>query len=429
MSASSVTVFQQASSSLPAAEAIRQQFPLLRQTVNGFPLAYLDNAATSQKPEAVLEAMDRFYREENANVHRGVHTLSQRATDRFEDARSKVRTFLNAREEREIVFTKGCTEAINLVAHSFLKPRLREDGVVLLSAMEHHSNIVPWQLIGARTIPIPIDDQGEILLEEYERLLDEHAVQMVGIVHVSNSIGTVNPVAQMVRLAHQRGIPVLADGAQAGPHLSIDVQALDVDFYTLSCHKHYAPAGIGVLYGKAEHLEKMPPYQGGGNMIHTVSFDKTTYADIPARFEPGTPNLGGVIGLGAAIDWIGSLSGEDTLRGRLESAMFELHRREAELIRYAQERLEEIPGVRVVGRARERAGSISFVADFAHPHDLGTILDSEGVAIRAGHHCCMPLMKRFKVPATARASFAAYSTAQEVDQMANAVRKAKEMLG
>lgn len=415
-------------SALSTAEAIRQQFPLLKQTVNGRPLAYLDNAATSQKPEAVLEAMDRFYREENANVHRGVHTLSQRATDHFEAARCKVQTFLNAREDREIVFTKGCTEAINLVAHSFLKPRLREDGVVLVSTMEHHSNIVPWQLVGARTVPIPIDDQGDILLDEYERLLDEHPVQMVGIVHVSNSIGTVNPVAQMVRLAHQRGVPVLADGAQAGPHTSVDVQALDVDFYTLSCHKHYAPAGVGVLYGKAEHLASMPPYQGGGSMIYTVSFERTTYADIPAKFEPGTPNLGGVVGLGAAIDWIGSLSDEDTLRGRLETAMAELHSREAELIRYAQAELEGVPGVRVVGKAKDRAGSVSFVADFAHPHDLGTILDSEGVAIRAGHHCCMPLMKRFGVPATARASFAAYSTRAEVDQLVDAVRKARSIL-
>ncbi len=417
---------------LPFGQEIRDQFPVLSQEVYGKPLAYLDNAATSQKPLAVIEAMDRIWRCDNSNVHRGVHALSQRATKDFDRARQSVKTLLNAASEMEVVFTKGCTEAVNLVAHSFLRPKLQPGDVILVTTMEHHSNIVPWQILaeekGAIVLPIPITDEGEVDLEGYADLLHQHPVKMVGLVYVSNSLGTINPAKQMVAMAHSAGAFALVDGAQAGPHIAIDVQDLNADFFTLSCHKIYAPTGVGVLYGKLAHLEAMPPYQGGGDMIRTVSFEKTTYAEVPSKFEAGTPNIGGVIGLGAAIKWLASLSPSPDLRTSLVETMAKIHDHEVGLMRYAADLLSEIPGVQLRGTSKEKAGIVSFTTSFAHPHDLGTILDHEGIAIRAGHHCCMPLMKRLGVPATARASFALYNTAEEAERLAKAVIKAREMM-
>jgi cysteine desulfurase / selenocysteine lyase len=409
------------------ARSVRDDFPLLRREVRGKPLVYLDNAATSQKPEPVLRALDLFYREENANIHRGVHHLSQEATAKFDAARERVRRLLNAAETREVIFTKGCTEAINLVATSWGRQNLRPGDEILLSTMEHHSNIVPWQMVaeatGALVRPIPITDEGEIDLEAYVSMLSERT-KLVGIVHVSNSLGTVNPVRRMAEMAHAVGAKVLVDGAQGGPHIRIDVQDLDADFYTLSCHKIYAPTGVGVLYGKAALLEAMPPYQGGGDMIRTVSFDGTTYADLPAKFEPGTPNIAGVIGLGAAVEYLEGLGG-----GSLDDAFAFVHDQERRLAREAERRLAEIPGLTLWGTAPEKAGIVSFTLDFAHPHDVGTILDSEGIAIRAGHHCCMPLMRRFEIPATARASFAFYNTDAEVEALVRGVQRVRELFG
>lgn len=416
---------------------VRQDFPILSTFVGGRPLCYLDNAATSQKPKAVIESQERFWKTQNANVHRGVHHLSQIATREFDKARESVRVLLNARSLKEVLFTKGCTEGINLVAHGLtLNRHLGEGDTVLLSTMEHHSNIVPWQLaaerVGANVVPIPVSDAGEIDLDAYAVLLKEHRVKVVGVVHISNSLGTVNPVREMVRMAHEAGALVLVDGAQAGPHTLIDVQEIDADFYTLSCHKIYAPTGVGVLYGKQALLESLPPYQGGGDMIRTVSFEKTTYADLPAKFEAGTPNIAGVLGLGAAIQYIGSLGGteaEGDLRMRLGSAFEAIRYQESLLTRRATEKLLELGGVRITGTAKEKAGIVAFTLDGAHPHDIGTILDQQGVAIRAGHHCCMPLMKRLGVPATARASFAFYNTEEEVDAFIAATLRVKEMFG
>lgn len=444
-------------STIPLGQAVRGDFPILSVSARGKPLVYLDNAATSQKPSFVIKAIDSYWTEANANVHRGVHFLSERATERFETARETVRRFINAREVEEIIFTKGCSEGINLVATCLARtalgasatgtkggrpdhetlPKIDAEDVILVSTMEHHSNIVPWQMLGEQTgaivKPIPITDDGEIDMEAYDALLNEDRVKVVAIVHISNSIGTVNPVKQMSKMAHEVGALVLVDGAQAGPHWLVDVQDVDADFYTLSCHKIYAPTGIGVLYGRRALLEAMPAYQGGGSMIRTVSFEETTYAGIPAKFEPGTPNIAGVVGLGAAIEYLENLGsgiadrGSEKNRTALTRTMHAIHAHEREIAGRAEKLLSEMPGVRLVGTAAEKAGIVSFVIEGVHPHDIGSVLDAEGIAVRAGHHCCMPLMKRFGIPATARASFSFYNTMDEADALVAGVKKVKEM--
>ena len=396
---------------------LRQDFPILRQTVNGKPLVYLDNAATSQKPQCVIDCEAHYYAALNANIHRGVHTLSQLATDAYEAARDTVQRLINAARREEIVFVRGTTEAINLVAASYGQ-RLRPGDEILISAMEHHSNIVPWQLACERTGAIlrvaPINDAGELLLDAFERLLGPRT-RLVAVTHLSNALGTVNPVRYLIELAHARGIPVLVDGAQAVPHLNVDVQALDCDFYAFSGHKLYGPTGIGVLYGKAALLDVMPPYQGGGDMIREVTFRKTTYNELPFKFEAGTPNIAGVIGLGAAIGYVSAI-GLDAIAAH-----------EQALLAYATGQAAQIAGLRIIGTAADKASILSFVLDGVHPHDAGTILDLEGVAVRAGHHCAMPVMERFGVPATVRASFALYNTREEVDALFRAVRKSREV--
>jgi cysteine desulfurase / selenocysteine lyase len=400
------------------AEKIRQDFPALGTKVHGKPLVYLDSAATTQKPKAVLDAMLRYYAEENANVHRGVHLLSQVATQAYESGRTRIRQFLNAAHDREIIFTRGTTEGINLVAQTYGRRYLKAGDEVLITAMEHHSNIVPWQMIceekGAALRIVPINDAGELLLDEYRRLLSERT-RLVAVTHVSNALGTVNPVQDMIMLAHAKGIPVLVDGAQAVPHMPVDVRALDCDFYAFSGHKLFGPTGIGVLYGKAELLEAMPPYQGGGDMISAVSFEKTIYNTLPYKFEAGTPHIAGVIGLAAAIDYVEQI-------GRDQIAVHE-----QELLDYGTELLTAVPGLRLIGTAREKAGVLSFTLDGIHAHDIGTILDMEGVAVRAGHHCAMPVMKRFGVPATARASLAFYNTRADLDALAKGIHKVIEV--
>jgi cysteine desulfurase/selenocysteine lyase len=399
-------------------EKLRQDFPALRQKVRGKPLIYLDNAATSQKPQAVIDTIARYYLSENSNVHRGVHFLSDLATQAYEGARIRVRQFLNATHDREIIFTRGTTESINLVAHSFGRSRLRAGDEILISAMEHHSNIVPWQMVceekGARLRVIPINDAGELILEEYERLVSDRT-KLVSVVYVSNALGTINPVRQIIALAHRRGIPVLLDGAQAAPHLRVDVQELDCDFYAFSGHKLFGPTGIGILYGKTDLLEAMPPYQGGGDMISAVTFEKTIYNSLPYKFEAGTPHIAGAIGLGAAIDYVQRI-GLDRIAAY-----------ENDLLAYGTELLSALPGLRIIGAAREKAGVLSFVLEGIHAHDIGTILDHEGIAIRAGHHCAMPVMKRFGVPATARASLAFYNTREELDALAKGLHKVIEV--
>jgi cysteine desulfurase/selenocysteine lyase len=399
-------------------EKLRQDFPALRQKVRGKPLIYLDNAATSQKPQAVIDTIVRYYLSENSNVHRGVHFLSDLATQAYEGARIRVRQFLNAAHDREIIFTRGTTESINLVAHSFGRSRLRAGDEILISAMEHHSNIVPWQIVceekGARLRVIPINDAGELILEEYERLVSDRT-KLVSVVYVSNVLGTINPVRQIIALAHRRGIPVLLDGAQAAPHLRVDVQELDCDFYAFSGHKLFGPTGIGILYGKTDLLEAMPPYQGGGDMISAVTFEKTIYNSLPYKFEAGTPHIAGAIGLGAAIDYVQRI-GLDRIAAY-----------ENDLLAYGTELLSALPGLRIIGAAREKAGVLSFVLEGIHAHDIGTILDHEGIAIRAGHHCAMPVMKRFGVPATARASLAFYNTREELDALAKGLHKVIEV--
>jgi len=392
----------------------------LRQLVNGKPLVYFDNAATSQKPQAVIDAMVRYYESVNSNIHRGVHYLSERATQAYEEVRVKVRDYVHAADQREIIFVRGATEAINLVAHSFGRRYDRAGDEILISAMEHHSNIVPWQILceelGAKLIVIPMNDRGELIFEEFERLLTEKT-RIVAVTHVSNALGTINPVKEMIARAHARGIPVLVDGAQAVPHMRVDVQDLDCDFYAFSAHKMFGPTGVGVLYGKSKWLEEMPPYQGGGDMIRSVTFEKTTYNDVPYKFEAGTPNIGGGIGLGAAIDYLHEID-LDAIR-----------RFEDELLDYATAKLLAIPGVKIIGTARKKAGVLSFTMEGIHPHDIGTILDVEGIAIRTGHHCAQPVMKFFGVPATARASFAFYNTKEEVDAFIRALYKVIEVLG
>ncbi len=397
---------------------VRKDFPILKQTVHGKPLVYLDNAATTQKPQVVIDAIHRYYSTENSNIHRGVHYLSEQATRDYEDARKKVQHFINAPKEREIVFVRSTTEAINLIAQSYGRHFLKKGDEIVVSAMEHHSNIVPWQMLceqtGAKLQVIPIDQDGELLLEEFERLLNART-RLVSVAHVSNALGTVNPVKDMIREAHKREIPVLVDGAQAAPHMKIDVQELGCDFYAFSGHKLFGPTGIGVLYGKASLLEAMPPYQGGGDMISLVTFEKTHYNVLPYKFEAGTPNIAGGIGLGAAIDYLNGLG------------MEAVEAYENQLLSYALESMSTLSGVQLIGTPKQRAGVISFNLDGIHAHDVGTILDQEGVAIRAGHHCAMPVMQRFGVPATARASFAFYNTKDEVDTLVRAIHKVQEV--
>ncbi len=399
-------------------ERVRQAFPILAQRIYGKPLVYLDSAATSQKPQAVIDAMSRFFLEENANVHRGVHYLSVRATEAYEQARAKVQRFLNAEHVEEIVFVRGTTEAVNLVAQTYGKTHVRAGDEVLISAMEHHSNIVPWQMLceqtGARLRVAPIDDAGELLLDELERLIGPRT-KLVAITHVSNVLGTVNPIRRIVELAHARGARVLVDGAQAAPHLKIDVRELGCDFYALSGHKMYGPTGIGVLYGRRELLEAMPPYQGGGDMILSVSFEKTLYNKPPQRFEAGTPNMAGAIGLGAAIDFLGELGPEA------------IAAHEQAVLAYAQRVLAAVPGLRLIGTAKDKVGVLSFVLDDIHPHDIGTILDREGIAIRTGHHCAQPLMQRFGLAATARASLGCYNSERDIDALLAGLAKVQEL--
>jgi len=398
----------------------RLDFPILDQKVNGRPLVYLDNAATSQKPRAVIEALERYYSHDNSNIHRGVHALSQRSTAAYEEARSKVRRFINAGEDREILFVRGTTEAINLVAQSYGRSSFKAGDEIILSTMEHHSNIVPWQLLceekGTVLRIIPINDRGELLLEEYEKLLGSRT-RFVSVTHLSNALGTINPVRRIIELAHRWNAPVLLDGAQAVPHMKVDVRDLDCDFYAFSGHKLYGPTGIGVLYGKARLLESMPPYQGGGDMISSVSFEKTTYNRLPYKFEAGTPHIAGPIALGTAIDYLDGIG--------LEA----VGAHERDLLAYATEAVSGIRGLRVVGTAAEKAGILSFVMDGIHPHDIGTILDQEGIAIRAGHHCTMPLMDRLGVPATARASLALYNTRDDIDAFVKGLHKVLEVFG
>ena len=397
---------------------VREDFPILKQTVHGKPLVYLDNAATSQKPQVVIDTLTRYYTTENSNVHRGVHYLSEQATIEYEGTRAKVRGLLNASDDREIIFVRGTTEGINLVANSYGRQNVGDGDEIIISAMEHHSNIVPWQILceerGARLRVIPMNDDGELLMDEYEKVLGPRT-KLVSVVHMSNSLGTINPMAQIVELAHDRGVPVLVDGAQSVPHMPIDVQKLGCDFLAFSGHKVLGPTGIGILYGRAELLEAMPPYQGGGDMIKSVTFEKTTYNSLPHKFEAGTPNIAGTIGLGAAVDYVTDL-GLDRIWAR-----------ERELLEYGTECLSSISSLRLVGTAREKASVLSFVLDGMHPHDIGTILDTEGIAIRAGHHCTQPVMDRFGVSATARASLAFYNTKEEIDALVRGVDKVMEV--
>jgi len=397
---------------------VRRDFPVLARTVNGKRLVYLDNAATAQKPHPVLDALTRFYTEYNANIHRAVYTLSEEATAAYEGTRANVQGFLGAAERQEIVFVRGTTEAINLVAHSFVRPRLAPGDEVVITAMEHHSNIVPWQIVcgerGARLRVAPMNRDGELLLDQYAALLTPRT-RFVSVVHVSNSLGTINPVQEMIRLAHARGIPVLVDGAQAVPHMRVDVPQLGCDFYAFSGHKIYGPTGIGVLYGRAALLEEMPPYQGGGDMIRSVTFEETTYAPVPAKFEAGTPNIAGVIGLGAALDYLSALDWS------------QMAAHEADLLTYASDAVAGVPGVRLIGTAAHKAAVVSFVVDGVHAHDVGTILDQEGVAVRTGHHCTQPVMDFFGVPATARASFAFYNGRDDVDALVEALGRVRQV--
>ena len=398
--------------------AVREQFPALRQNVHGRPLVYLDNAATSQKPQSVIDRISHYYSVENSNVHRGVHYLSQRATDAYEAARESVAGFINSESSQQVVYTRGTTEAINLVAATFGRKNVTSGDRVLISEMEHHSNIVPWQMLceekGAELHVIPIDDRGEIIYDEFIRLLDER-VRILAVPHVSNALGTINPVKQMIRDAHDVGVTVLIDGAQAVPHMPVDVRDLDCDFYCFSSHKMFGPTGIGVLYGKARLLDGMPPYQGGGDMIETVSFEKTTYNEIPHKFEAGTPNIAGGIGLGAAIEFLEGLD-RDAVTAH-----------ETDLLTYATHRLSEFPEMRLYGTATEKASVVSFLIGDVHPYDAGTIMDRLGVAVRTGHHCTQPLMRKLAVPGTVRASFALYNTREDVDALLEGVSKVQEM--
>src|SRR5690348_318884 len=399
-------------------EKIRRDFPILRTQARGHQLVYLDNAATSQKPQAVIDAIVRYYEGGNANIHRGVHYLSEKATQEFEEGRATVQRFLNAADPSEIIFTRGTTEAINLVAQTYGRTHVGAGDEVLITAMEHHSNIVPWQMLceekGAKLRVAPINDRGELIVEEFAKLLSPKT-KLVALSHVSNALGTVNPVKRLIAMAHAQGVPVLVDGAQAVPHIAVDVRDIDADFYALSAHKMYGPTGIGALYGKKALLEAMPPYQGGGDMISSVTFEKTTYNKVPHKFEAGTPDMAGVVGLKAAIEYMNGI-GVDKIAAH-----------EHDLLEYATEKVAALPGVRVIGTAAEKASVLSFVIEDVHPHDIGTILDQEGVAVRTGHHCAQPVMERFSIPATVRASFAVYNTRAEVDALVAGIRRVREV--
>jgi cysteine desulfurase/selenocysteine lyase len=399
-------------------QRLRADFPILRLKVNGKPLAYLDNAASSQMPQPVLDRLTRYQTQEHSNIHRAVHYLSETATAAYEGARGKIQRFINAREQREVIYTRGTTDAVNLVMHAFGRAFLQAGDEIIISQLEHHSNIVPWQMLrdekGCKLRVIPCNDAGELLIEDYERLFNART-KLVAITHVSNALGTVNPVKQMIATARGRGVPVLIDGAQAVPHLAVDVQDLDCDFYCFSGHKMVGPTGIGILYGKAKWLEKMQPYQGGGDMILSVTFEKTTYNVIPHKFEAGTPPIAAAIGLGAAVDYLTGIGMENIAAW------------EHELLAYASGQLAALPGVRVVGTAANKASVLSFTVDGVHPHDVGTILDEDGVAVRTGHHCAQPVMQRFGIAATARASFAFYNTFEEIDQLAAGIRRVQKM--
>ena len=397
---------------------IREDFPLLKQTVNGKPLVYLDNAATSQKPQSVIDALVRYYTTVNSNVHRGVHTLSQLATDDYEAARSKARKFINAAEDHELIYVRGTTEGINLVAQTFGRQNIGQGDEIIISCLEHHSNIVPWQILceekGAQLKIAPINDSGELLIDEYEKLLSPRT-KLVSIVHQSNALGTINPMETIIEMAHNRGVPVLVDGAQSAPHMAIDVQQMGCDFFVFSAHKLFGPTGIGILYGKSEYLNAMPPYQAGGEMIRSVSFEKTSYNVLPHKFEAGTPNIAGAIGMGAAIDYLNDLG------------MEKINSYEKELLDYGTDCLSRIDGLQIIGTAKEKGGILSFVLGDIHPHDIGTILDTEGIAIRTGHHCAQPVMQRFGIPATARASLAFYNTKAEIDSLVEGIDRVLEV--
>jgi len=399
-------------------EKVRKDFPILHQMINGKPLIYLDNAATSQKPKNVIDAIETYYREYNSNIHRGVHTLSENATETYESSRLKIKNFINANSTKEIVFVRGATEAINLVAQSLGRDSLNENDEIIITELEHHSNIVPWQLLsqqtGAKLKFIPINNKGELIEEEYKKLLNKKT-RIVAVGHISNALGTINPIETIITMAHEYDAKVLIDGAQAAPHTLIDVKKLDCDFYVFSGHKVFGPTGVGVLYGKKDLLEKMPPYQGGGDMIKMVSMKETQYNDLPYKFEAGTPNIAGVIGLGAAIDYVNEIGLEN------------ISQYENELLDYANQQASEITGLKFIGTARQKASILSFTLDGIHPHDVGTILNSEGIAIRTGHHCAMPVMEYFKIPATSRASFTFYNTHEEIDALIKAIEKCKKV--
>jgi cysteine desulfurase/selenocysteine lyase len=399
---------------------IREDFPILKQIVHGKPLVYLDNAATTQKPLQVLKELEKYYYTMNANIHRGVHALSQEATEAYESARIKIKKFINALGKNEIIFTRGTTESINLVAQSYGRKYFNEGDEIIISHMEHHSNIVPWQLIceekKAKLRVIPIDDSGELIFEEFEKMINERT-KFVSVVYASNSLGTVNPVKKIIEVAHSFNVPVLLDAAQAVNHLTIDVQELDCDFLAFSGHKLYGPTGIGILYGKVNHLDSMPPYQGGGDMISKVTFEKTLYNELPYKFEAGTPNIAGAIGLGAAIDYVE------------KTGLDKIARYENELLEYATEKISELKGLRIIGTSKNKISVLSFVLENVHPHDVGTFLDFEGVAIRTGHHCTQPIMDRYGIPATSRASFGMYNTFEEVDVLIKGLKKILEVFG
>jgi cysteine desulfurase/selenocysteine lyase len=399
-------------------QKIKSDFPILNQKINGHDLVYLDNAATTQKPKVVIDTINDYYRKTNSNIHRGVHTLSQRATEHYENARTKIANFINSESEKEIIFVRGATEAINLVANSYVRPLLNQDDEIIISQMEHHANIVPWQMIckemGAKLIILPINQKGELIISELENIINKKT-KFIAINHVSNSLGTVNSIEEIVRIAHVNNIKILVDGAQAIQHIPINMKKINADFYCFSGHKIYAPSGIGILYGKKKLLDEMLPYQGGGDMIKSVTFEKTIYNDVPNKFEAGTPNISGAIALGAAIDYITNLGIKN------------IAKHETELLEYATEKISKIKGVRIIGNAENKASVLSFVIDNVHPHDVGTIMDAEGVAIRAGNHCNQPVMDFYSIPATARASFAIYNTKEDVDKLIAAITKTIEV--
>ena len=399
-------------------QKIKSDFPILNQKINGHDLVYLDNAATTQKPKVVIDTINDYYRKTNSNIHRGVHTLSQRATEHYENARTKIANFINSESEKEIIFVRGATEAINLVANSYVRPLLNQDDEIIISQMEHHANIVPWQMIckeiGAKLIILPMNQKGELIVSELENIINKKT-KFIAINHVSNSLGTVNSIEEIVRIAHENNIKILVDGAQAIQHIPINMKKINADFYCFSGHKIYAPSGIGILYGKKKLLDEMLPYQGGGDMIKSVTFEKTIYNDVPNKFEAGTPNISGAIALGAAIDYITNLGIKN------------IAKHETELLEYATEKISKIKGVRIIGNAENKASVLSFVIDNVHPHDVGTIMDAEGVAIRAGNHCNQPVMDFYSIPATARASFAIYNTKEDVDKLIAAITKTIEV--